>query len=98
MLGRLPHDLARRVAACQAHDSATGVTAGTAQEQAGHRGTVLGRTRDRAHHQELVEGKLGVVPVAATDAELRQIRSLGGVSTRTTVVLSTPYENRPPTL
>ena len=27
---------------------------------------------------------------------LYQIRTLGGVSTRTTVVLSTPYENRPP--
>ena len=27
---------------------------------------------------------------------LHQIRTLGGVSTRTTVVLSTPYENRPP--
>jgi Lrp/AsnC family leucine-responsive transcriptional regulator len=27
---------------------------------------------------------------------LHQIRILGGVSTRTTVVLSTPYENRPP--
>ena len=25
-----------------------------------------------------------------------QIRTLGSVSTRTTVVLSTPYENRPP--
>src|SRR6185312_292205 len=27
---------------------------------------------------------------------LQQIRTLGSVSTRTTVVLSTPYENRPP--
>jgi Lrp/AsnC family transcriptional regulator, leucine-responsive regulatory protein len=27
---------------------------------------------------------------------LQQIRSLAGVSTRTTVVLSTPYEDRPP--
>jgi Lrp/AsnC family leucine-responsive transcriptional regulator len=29
---------------------------------------------------------------------LHQIRILGGVSTRTTVVLSTPYENRAPDL
>jgi len=34
-------------------------------------------------------------PVALEDL-LYQIRTLGGVSTRTTVVLSTPYENRPP--
>ena len=27
---------------------------------------------------------------------LQQIRTLANVSTRTTVVLSTPYENRPP--
>ena len=34
-------------------------------------------------------------PVALEDL-LQQIRTLGSVSTRTTVVLSTPYENRPP--
>jgi Lrp/AsnC family transcriptional regulator, leucine-responsive regulatory protein len=34
-------------------------------------------------------------PVALEDL-LYQIRTLGGVSTRTTVVLSTAYENRPP--
>jgi Lrp/AsnC family leucine-responsive transcriptional regulator len=34
-------------------------------------------------------------PVALEDL-LHQIRTLGGVSTRTTIVLSTPYENRPP--
>jgi Lrp/AsnC family transcriptional regulator, leucine-responsive regulatory protein len=33
---------------------------------------------------------------AALEELLYQIRTLGGVSTRTTVVLSTPYENRPP--
>jgi Lrp/AsnC family leucine-responsive transcriptional regulator len=27
---------------------------------------------------------------------LQQIRSVANVSTRTTIVLSTPYENRPP--
>src|SRR5205814_6903505 len=35
-------------------------------------------------------------PVALEDL-IQQIRTLGSVSTRTTVVLSTPYENRPPT-
>src|SRR5579859_4222950 len=34
----------------------------------------------------------------ALEELLNQIRTLGGVSTRTTVVLSTPYENRPPDL
>jgi Lrp/AsnC family leucine-responsive transcriptional regulator len=34
-------------------------------------------------------------PTALEDL-LYQIRTVGGVSTRTTVVLSTPYENRPP--
>jgi Lrp/AsnC family leucine-responsive transcriptional regulator len=35
-----------------------------------------------------------------TDLEdlLQQIRAAAGVSTRTTIVLSTPYENRPPEL
>jgi Lrp/AsnC family leucine-responsive transcriptional regulator len=35
-----------------------------------------------------------------TDLEdlLQQIRAAAGVSTRTTIVLSTPYENRPPDL
>ncbi|MGH3094908.1 MAG: Lrp/AsnC ligand binding domain-containing protein, partial [Streptosporangiales bacterium] len=32
------------------------------------------------------------------EALLQQIRSAANVSTRTTVVLSTPYEGRPPTL
>jgi Lrp/AsnC family transcriptional regulator, leucine-responsive regulatory protein len=36
-------------------------------------------------------------PVALEDL-IYQIRTLGGVSTRTTVVLSTAYENRPPDL
>jgi Lrp/AsnC family leucine-responsive transcriptional regulator len=42
--------------------------------------------------------KVRVATPAALEDLLQQIRSLGGVSTRTTVVLSTPYENRPPTL
>jgi Lrp/AsnC family leucine-responsive transcriptional regulator len=33
---------------------------------------------------------------AALEDLIQQIRTIGGVSTRTTVVLSTPYENRPP--
>src|ERR1039457_5228408 len=36
-------------------------------------------------------------PVVLEDL-LQQIRTIGGVSTRTTIVLSTPYENRPPDL
>jgi Lrp/AsnC family leucine-responsive transcriptional regulator len=43
---------------------------------------------------------LKVRVASPTDLEdlLQQIRSLAGVSTRTTVVLSTPYEGRPPAL
>jgi Lrp/AsnC family transcriptional regulator, leucine-responsive regulatory protein len=42
--------------------------------------------------------KVRVASPAALEELLYQIRTLGGVSTRTTVVLSTPYENRPPDL
>ena len=40
--------------------------------------------------------KVRVASPAALEDLLQQIRTLGDVSTRTTVVLSTPYENRPP--
>jgi Lrp/AsnC family transcriptional regulator, leucine-responsive regulatory protein len=40
--------------------------------------------------------KVRVPSPTALEDLLYQIRTLGGVSTRTTVVLSTPYENRPP--
>jgi len=40
--------------------------------------------------------KVRVASPAALEDLLQQIRSLANVSTRTTVVLSTPYENRPP--
>jgi Lrp/AsnC family transcriptional regulator, leucine-responsive regulatory protein len=40
--------------------------------------------------------KVRVPSPAALEELLYQIRTVGGVSTRTTVVLSTPYENRPP--
>ena len=40
--------------------------------------------------------KVRVSSPAALEELLYQIRTVGGVSTRTTVVLSTPYENRPP--
>jgi len=42
--------------------------------------------------------KVRVPTPTALEELLYQIRTLGGVSTRTTVVLSTPYENRPPDL
>ena len=42
--------------------------------------------------------KVRVSSPAALEDLLSKIRSPGGVSTRTTVVLSTPYENRPPDL
>jgi Lrp/AsnC family transcriptional regulator, leucine-responsive regulatory protein len=42
--------------------------------------------------------KVRVSSPAALEDLLYQIRTLGGVSTRTTVVLSTPYENRAPDL
>jgi Lrp/AsnC family transcriptional regulator, leucine-responsive regulatory protein len=42
--------------------------------------------------------KVRVASPAALEELLQQIRTLAGVSTRTTVVLSTPYENRPPDL
>jgi Lrp/AsnC family leucine-responsive transcriptional regulator len=43
---------------------------------------------------------LKVRVASPTDLEdlLQQIRAAAGVSTRTTIVLSTPYENRPPEL
>ena len=40
--------------------------------------------------------KVRVASPTALEELLNQIRTLGGVSTRTTVVLSTPFENRPP--
>ena len=42
--------------------------------------------------------KVRVASPAALEELLQQIRSVANVSTRTTVVLSTPYENRPPAL
>jgi Lrp/AsnC family leucine-responsive transcriptional regulator len=41
--------------------------------------------------------KVRVASPAALEALLAQIRGTAGLSTRTTVVLSTPYENRPVT-
>jgi Lrp/AsnC family transcriptional regulator, leucine-responsive regulatory protein len=40
--------------------------------------------------------KVRVASPAALEEVLQQIRTLANVSTRTTIVLSTPYENRPP--
>jgi Lrp/AsnC family leucine-responsive transcriptional regulator len=42
--------------------------------------------------------KVRVASPAALEELLQLIRTMAGVSTRTTVVLSTPYENRPPEL
>jgi len=42
--------------------------------------------------------KVRVASPAALENLLQEIRSAAGVSTRTTIVLSTPYENRPPEL
>lgn len=42
--------------------------------------------------------KVRVASPAALEDLLQQIRTLANVSTRTTVVLSTPYENRPPSV
>jgi Lrp/AsnC family transcriptional regulator, leucine-responsive regulatory protein len=42
--------------------------------------------------------KVRVATPGALENLLARIRSLAGVSTRTTVVLSTPYESRPPLL
>jgi hypothetical protein len=39
-----------------------------------------------------------VASPSALEDLLQQIRASAGVSTRTTIVLSTPYENRPPDL
>ncbi len=41
--------------------------------------------------------KVRVASPSALEALLAQIRATAGLSTRTTVVLSTPYENRPVT-
>jgi len=40
--------------------------------------------------------KVRVASPAALEDLLQEIRTVAGVSTRTTIVLSTPYENRPP--
>jgi Lrp/AsnC family leucine-responsive transcriptional regulator len=40
--------------------------------------------------------KVRVASPAAIENLLQEIRAAAGVSTRTTIVLSTPYENRPP--
>jgi hypothetical protein len=61
----------------------------------------------RAHHaSELAAIRLGVAPGGGTDRQLedrgdgedllQEIRAAAGVSTRTTIVLSTPYEGRAP--
>jgi Lrp/AsnC family leucine-responsive transcriptional regulator len=42
--------------------------------------------------------KVRVASPAALEELLQQIRAAAAVSTRTTIVLSTPYENRPPDL
>ena len=42
--------------------------------------------------------KVRVASPAALEDLLQEIRTVAGVSTRTTIVLSTPYENRPPGL
>jgi Lrp/AsnC family transcriptional regulator, leucine-responsive regulatory protein len=42
--------------------------------------------------------KVRVASPAALEELLQDIRALANVSTRTTIVLSTPYENRPPDL
>ena len=42
--------------------------------------------------------KVRVASPAALENLLQEIRALANVSTRTTIVLSTPYENRPPDL
>jgi Lrp/AsnC family leucine-responsive transcriptional regulator len=40
--------------------------------------------------------KVRVASPAALEDLLQEIRAAASVSTRTTIVLSTPYENRPP--
>ena len=42
--------------------------------------------------------KVRVASPAALEDLLQEIRTVAGVSTRTTIVLSTPYENRPPAI
>jgi Lrp/AsnC family leucine-responsive transcriptional regulator len=42
--------------------------------------------------------KVRVAAPSALEDLLQEIRTVAGVSTRTTIVLSTPYENRPPAL
>jgi hypothetical protein len=63
----LLQDGARRVAAGRAHDAAAGVAAGTAEIEAGDGRRVVCRARYRTQHEELVEGELAVMPVAAAD-------------------------------
>src|ERR1700687_4528534 len=46
------------------------MTPSPAQEQTLERRAVLGGSRNRTNHQELIEGQVPVVPVAAADAKL----------------------------
>lgn len=67
-------------------------------------------TPERLAHLEAIEAchsvagdenyilKVRVASPAALEGLLQEIRAAAGVSTRTTVVLSTPFEGRPPAL
>src|SRR5579863_9361941 len=62
--------LPRGVASGNTHDPASRMTSCPAQEQTLERRAVLGGSRNRTNHQELIEGQVPVVPVAAADAKL----------------------------
>src|ERR1700749_3178774 len=58
------------------------------------RGAAIAPCHSVAGDESYILKVRGTSPAALEDL-LQQIRTIGSVSTRTTVVLSTPYENRP---
>src|SRR5277367_5281212 len=67
--GRL-QNLLGRVATGEPHHAAARVRAGAADIEAFDRGAVLRDAGHRADHEELVEGEVAMMPMAAGDAEL----------------------------
>src|ERR1700690_238703 len=65
----LLENLPRRIAPGNAHHASSGMAAGAAQIQARKRCAVLRGTRHRPDHEELIEGELAMMPMAAADAK-----------------------------
>ena len=71
-----------REPARRAGDAAAGVAAAAAEEEAGHAGGVARGRGRRTQHEQLVEGELAVVELAAGEREAAASRSAGSASPR----------------